>query len=66
MINMYIHLTRILGGKASTYVTRFWKITHMGANDTVNIKLLKAASNVEFLPIYDCNKSLMPKITSRA
>jgi len=22
---------------ADTYVTRFWKITHMGANDTVNI-----------------------------
>jgi len=35
-----------------------------GANDTVKIKLLKAAFNIEFLPIYDCNKSLTPKITS--
>jgi len=47
------------------YVTGFWKITHMGANDTVNIYLLKAAFNIEFLPIYDCNKSLIRKIISR-
>jgi len=37
----------------------------MGANDAVNISLLKAAFNFEFVAIYGCNKSLMPKITSR-
>jgi len=45
--------------------TGFWEITHMGTNDTVNIYLLKAAFNLEFLPIYDHNKSLIPKTTSR-
>jgi len=36
----------------------------MGANDTVNISLLKAAFNFEFVPIYGTNKLLIPKITS--
>ena len=49
----------------TTNVTEFRKITHMGANDTINISLLKAAFNFEFVPIYGCNKSLIPKITSR-
>jgi len=51
-----------IGAPLLIYVTGFWKITHIGTNDTVNIK---AAFNIEFLPLYDCNKSLMPKITSR-
>jgi len=46
------------------FVTGFWKITHMGANDTVFISLLKAAFNFEFFPIYGCNKLSIPKITS--
>jgi len=43
----------------SKNLTGFWKITHMGAND------IKAAFNIEFLPIHDSNKSSIPKITIR-
>jgi len=36
----------------------------MGANDTVNISLLKAAFKFEFVPSYGANKLLIHKITS--
>jgi len=37
----------------STNVTGFRKITYIDANDTANVKLLKAAFNIEFLSTYD-------------
>ena len=45
------------GNKANTNVTEFWKITHTGTDDTVNIQFPKAPLNIEFLPTYGYNKS---------